>query len=303
MRIVIGGGSGFIGQHLCRHLEARHDEVDIISSSPVEAQKRFTHPKKIYSWNELSAESLKKYDLIINLAGANIGEKRWTAKRKKEIVDSRVETTRQLVALCCELDSPPRLFNTSAIGVYGLQALEVTLPPPFDENTPIDFNKYPDFLSEVARRWEKATWPLKEKGGSVVNMRFAVVMDRSGGVFKKLALPFYVGLGGSMDSGNQPFSWVGLDDLLRAIDFLIAHPEITGPVNIVSPRCLQQKEAAKIIGKILHRPSKIKTPNFILKLAFGQMAEELLLQGQHVKPTRLLQAGFQFTQADLKDAL
>ena len=137
----------------------------------------------------------------------------------------------------------------------------------------------------------------------MINLRFAVVIAQNGGVFKKLALPFYFGLGGPIGSGQQAFCWVSLIDLVRAIDYLIYHKEVNGPVNIVSPNCLQQKTVAKIIGKTLKRPSFIPTPGFILKLIYVQMAEELLLKGQHIKPTVLVNSGFTFAYPDLLPAL
>lgn len=305
MKILIGGGSGFIGRHLCQHFLQQGQQISLISRTPEKTARLFSEPLTIYAWENLTTDILKEFDLVINLAGANIGEERWNSQRKRKILESRIATTKKLADLCSQLEQhAPRLFNASAIGIYGLQSsCKNNLPIAYDEQAAIDFESYPDFLSEVGRKWEKATWPAKKAGCQVVNLRFAVVIDKSGGVFKKLALPFYFGLGGPIGSGKQPFCWISLIDLISAIDFLIAHPEISGPVNLVVPECLTQQAAAKIFGKKLHRPSFIRTPSFILKMIFGQMATELLLNGQHVKPSCLLQAGFKFQHNKLEQCL
>ena len=305
MKIVIAGGTGFIGKHLTQHLLTNKHEVTILGRSVNKIKNCFNDKVIALSWEQLTPDILSDQQLIINLTGATIGEKRWSAKRKQEILTSRLKATSILAALCAELkEQSPTLFNTSAIGVYGLQKSQAnTLPPAFDETTKINFSEAPDFLSEVGRKWEQACQPAIDANVRVVKMRFGVVIDKSGGAFKQLALPFYFGLGGPIGSGQQPFSWVSLTDLIRAIDFLIEHKEISGPVNIVSPGCVTQKELATAIGTALHRPSFIPMPGFILKFIYGQMAEELILKGQHVKPNKLIAAGFKFKHETLLSVL
>jgi uncharacterized protein (TIGR01777 family) len=177
------------------------------------------------------------------------------------------------------------------------------LPPKLDEHTPLDFNNAPDFLSCVGRAWEKATRPLSESGVRVVNLRFGVVLAKKGGALPRIALPFYLFIGGKVGTGQQPFSWIQLDDVIRAFDFLMQNRELSGPINLVAPQCVTQQELAKAIGKVLHRPSVVPMPSIILKLFFGSMAQELLLEGQNVYPQRLLAAGFDFKCPDIESAL
>ncbi|MBX9704965.1 MAG: TIGR01777 family oxidoreductase [Gammaproteobacteria bacterium] len=288
MKILIGGGSGFIGSALAIYLERHGHDITVISR---ESSDR--HYASV-TWQELTATLLSQFDVVINLAGANIGEKRWTEKRKQEILSSRVDTTKRIVDCCIALGAQaPRLLNASAIGAYAQQAPNLISPTlGFDETITVVDKK--SFLNQVANAWEQATIPAKEAGVSVVNMRFAVVLGASGGVLKQLRLPYLLGLGGRIGNGKQSFSWVALTDVLRAIDFLLAHPELQGPINIVAPGVVKQKKFARRYAASLNRRGCLPTPAWLLKIIFGQMAEELLLQGQKVVPQRLLDAGFVF---------
>jgi uncharacterized protein len=308
MKIVIAGGTGFIGQAMIQRYLLAHHDIIVIGRNQAKIRATFDQKVTAITWKTLKdrAQDIENADVIINLSGAGIGDARWTAERKAEILNSRINPTSALVELCSQWghNSPP-LFNASAVGVYGLEPnSEHGLPPAMDEETPLDFNAHvEDFLDFVGRQWEMTTWPAREAGVRVVNMRFGVVLGKNGGVLSKLKLPFLIGLGGKLGTGKQAFSWVALPDLLRAIDFLLAHPDISGPVNIVAPGCVTQEQFAHALAKTLHRPAVISTPKFMLELAFGQMAEELLLGGQHVVPTRLQKQGFKFEYPDIKSAL
>lgn len=308
MNILIAGGTGFIGQAMTHHFLADHHKITILGRSKEKITAIFSNKVDALTWEELNSAQLniiQNTHLIINLTGASIGEHRWTPTRKKEILESRIQATTTLANLCAQLgkDSPP-LFSASAVSVYGLQQGHANgLPPAYDENTPIDFQSAPNFLTEISRKWEWATKPAMDASVRVVNMRFAVVLGRNGGVLKKLKLPFLFCFGGTIGEGHQPFSWIALPDLLNAVGFLIQHPEINGPVNLVAPTCITQKQFAQALGKALNRPSIMPTPAFLLKLSFGEMAEDLLLNGQHVLPTILTQYGFQFQYSDIQSAL
>lgn len=293
MKILIAGGTGFIGQALVKAW-TKHDLTVMGRNTEFNLQ----------SLQQLSDEEFATFDVVINLTGANIGAKRWSDARKKEILDSRVDATTTIATRCAKLGAKaPRLMNASAIGVYGLQPNQKQgLPPALDENTPIDFNDYSEFSAQVCRKWESATTIASDAGVAVTITRFAVVLG-PGGALKKLKLPYLLGLGGPIASGQQPFCWVALEDVERAMTWLLEHPEVTGPVNIVSPNTVTQKEFAKTFGKVLCRPAFMPTPALALKILFGQMAEELLLHGQHVVPTRLKKLGFEFTYPDLVKAL
>src|SRR6185312_1821121 len=296
MKRIIAGATGFIGQQLTKRWLAAGHQIVAIGRSRAKIKQCFGAQVQALEWQELNTEIIQNAQVVVNLAGANIGAGRWTTKRRQQILDSRVNTTRQLAELCARLGAQsPALFNASAVGVYGLQtSMAEGLPPALDETTTIDFQQAPDFLAKVGRAWELAALPAKNAGARVVWMRFGVVLAKHGGVLPRLALPVRFFLGGPMGSGQQPFSWISLVDLLNAIDFLLDHSEINGAVNLVAPGCVTQKQFIQALAKVLHRPSFFPLPAIVLKLLFGQMAEELLLKGQRVYPKRLLELGFQF---------
>ena len=308
MKIMIAGGTGFIGRFMIpRYLSAGH-HVTVVGRSAAKIQQLFDNQVSALDWNTLEqqgTDAIRAMNLIINLAGAGIAEKRWTAARKKVIIESRTKTTRLFSQLCASLgnDSPP-LFNAGAVGIYGLQkSKEQGLPTAFDETEVLDFDNPPDFLSKIGRLWEAATQTAKDQGVRVVNLRFGVVLGKKGGALSQMILPFKFFIGGKIGSGQQPFSWVSIVDLCRAIDFILEKKDINGPVNLVSPSCVTQYELAKNMGQVLHKPSLMPTPGLMLQLVFGALANELLLNGQHVVPKILLAHGFEFQYPDIKSAL
>ncbi len=308
MNILIIGGTGFIGQALTKHLLSKGHEITVASRNVLSVQKIFGDRVYAASLEEISQTHGVIYqdmDVVFNLAGANIGDKRWTEKRKKEVYDSRILVTRETAKFCAlEGKKSLQLFNASAIGVYGLQeSSDHGLPPAFDESSHIDFHHFNDFLSKIGREWETATEHAKLAGLRVVNMRFGVVLGRNGGVLQKLKVPFEFGMGGVIGNGRQPFTWIALEDLIRAIDFILDKRDVSGPVNFVAPHAVTQKELACALGKALHRPAWMRTPGFVLKLVFGQMADEFLLKGQNVIPKRLLEMGFEFRYPKIQEAL
>lgn len=305
MQIIIAGGTGLVGQALVTHYKDNH-KIIVIGRDRQKINSFFDTSVEAITWDMFASSDayLQNTDLIINLAGANIGEKRWTDQRKKELIDSRINTTQQLAKACAKLGkNSPALFNTSAVSVYGHQATKPELPPAFSEKSAIDFHHYPDFLAEIARKWELATDSAKQAGVRIVNMRFGVVLAKEGGALKQLLLPFKFFVGGKIGTGQQLFPWITLVDLVRAIDFLLDNPRIEGPVNFVAPEVITQAQLAKAISATLHRPAFLTTPAFVLKTLFGQMGEELLLNGQHVQPYVLLNNGFKFKYPDIDRAL
>lgn len=305
MSRIVAGATGLIGTQLVNHWLNQGHSVIVIGRSKEKIQKIFQNRVTAIEWEELEPEIFKQAELIVNLSGAGIAEKRWSKTRKNEILCSRINTTEKLVSILQLLgpQSPP-LFNASAIGIYGLQKQNPNgLPEKLDENSPINWDNPTDFLSQIACGWEKATYKLSHSGGRVVNLRFGVVLAKQGGALPQITLPFYFFLGGRIGTGQQPFSWIAIDDLIRAIDFLVEKKEYSGPINIVSPNCVTQSELARTISQTLHKPSFMVTPAFLLKFIFGEMANELLLEGQHVYPTRLLDLGFCFSFPDINVAL
>lgn len=308
MKILIAGGTGFIGQSLAMHFLQQGHELIILGRDKEKIRRIYAQNNiQALTWNELEEQDenlLRSISFIFNLTGANIAGKKWSEKRKKEILDSRILTTEKLAMLCAHLvANPPALFNASAVGIYGLQKpVTTSLPKPFDEKESLNNDHAVDFLSKIGKAWEKATQPAMAQGVRVINMRFAVVLAKKG-LLSKLYPTFKMGLGTIIGSGNQPFSFIALDDLIRAIDFLMERPEIRGPVNFVAPQCISQRELASTLARTLHRPCFLHTPSFVFKFLFGEMADELLLNGQCAYPEVLLSNGFQFKYPTITDTL
>jgi len=198
--------------------------------------------------------------------------------------------------------SPP-LYNASALSIYGSQpAVSEKLLPAVDENTSLDWDHYPDFLTGMCRDSEKAAKSAIDCGVRVTFLRFGVVLASEGGVLPRMVKPFQLFMGGPVGSGHQAFSWITIDDALRAIDFLIANPNVSGPVNLVAPECVTQRQLAKEIGKVINRPAVLTMPAPILKFILGEMSY-LLLEGQCLCPRRLLELGFKFNYPKIEPAL
>ena len=298
MKVLISGATGFVGSALVRAFE-RYDLV-LLGRSLNNLKQSYGNQYTAVTWPSLTDNQIAECDVIINLAGANIAEGRWSSKRQAEIIQSRVSTTEQLVLACVRLgDQAPRIINASAIGVYGIAgSLDKQQSMRFDESSLIP--ELPtDFISKVGIEWEGALSPAIQAGLSVVMCRFGVVLDRSGGMLKKLLPSFKMGLGTVLATGQQPLSWVSLDDVVRAIEFIIEHPDCSGPVNVVSPGVVSQRDFAQALSRSLSRPRILTLPECVVKALFGQMGGELLLSGQHVVSQRLQDEGFVFNDPDL----
>lgn len=297
MKFFITGGTGFVGTYLSRKLADQGHEITILSRHP---KPRPGTPQAISlvagdptqpgAWQQL----VPQHEVIINLAGASVFG-RWTAAKKKEIYDSRILTTRNVVqalAQARELQTQV-LFSTSAIGYYGDRGEEELT----EESPPGD-----DFLARVARDWEAEAFKARDLGVRVVITRFGLVLGDRGGLLEKLVPLFNAYLGGPLGSGRQWFSWIDQSDQLAAFLFVLEHPELQGVINFVSPNPVRNAEFARALGEVLHRPSGLAVPAFAVKLALGEFAA-VILGGQKVKPARLLAAGFQFSYPDIQTAL
>lgn len=295
MKILISGGSGMVGKELISLLEERGHEIFKLVRSQEQAQK----PKNIF-WDPelgiLNELDLVGFDAVIHLAGENIANKRWTEKQKEKIKNSRVQSTKLLSNAIAKLKKPPQVFiSASAIGFYGDRPNEVLpehLPP-----------QVGNFLSDTCVAWEEACKPAVEANIRVVNTRFGIILSRKGGALAKLLLPFQLGLGGIIGNGKQIMSWISLDDVVFAINYLLNDNEISGPVNFVTPLPVTNKEFTKTLGKVLWRPTIFPLPSFIAKLIFGEMADALLLSSLNVKSKKLQQSNFTFAYPDLEAAL
>lgn len=298
MNILVAGASGFIGTNLVAYL-ARNHNITVIGRNLKKLQQLFAVNIKKLTFEHLVDCDAKNYDLIINLSGSNIGAKRWSSSIKQELIESRTLTNQKLVEWLINQKQKPRFFCASAIGVYGAQEISINS---FDESSRLPVIPE-DFLQKICFAWEQSLQKAIENGIPVTILRFGVVLKKGNGMLQKLELPFRLGLGSILGSGNQAVSWVHYQDLLNAIDFLIAHPILIGPINITSPIPVTQKEFANLLAQSLNRKLMFKTPSWFIKLVFGEMGEYLLLKGQKVMPKRLTEVGFKFIYPDIKTAL
>ena len=242
----------------------------------------------------IEGAKLDGVDAVINLAGANIAQ-RWTDDAKRAIRDSRVNGTTALCNAVAGLSHKPKvLLSGSAIGIYGAQRGDSV-----DESSTLG----DDFLAVVAREWEAATAPASAAGIRVVHLRTGIVLSRHGGMLEKLLLPFKLGVGGKLGSGEQWLSWIALADYVEALSFLLNTEGVSGPVNLVAPNPATNAEFTRALGRVLRRPTAFTVPKVAMSLAFGEMADDTIFASQRVRPRRLLEAGFAFALPTLEGAL
>lgn len=297
MRVVIAGGSGFIGQALARSFVRDGANVTVLSRTA--AGRRAGDGiafapydgKTGQGWSHL----LDGADVLVNLAGENIASGYWTEARKSRILESRLDAGRAVMdALGRVSVLPSVLVQGSATGYYGDRG-EI----PTDEDAPNGTG----FLAEVARRWEASTVGVEALGVRRVVVRTAVVLGPGGGALPRMLAPYRFFLGGPLGSGHQYFPWIHLDDEVAAIRFLIERPEAVGPYNLVAPQAVTQDMLAAAIGQVLGRPAVLRAPEAALRLMLGKMAQELLLDGVRAVPRRLTELGFSFRFEHLTAAL
>jgi len=297
-RVLVSGSTGMIGLQLCAFLEAAGHEVHrllrVDSKLPADI-----NCEKVIRWNDKTGDIIKGdmngFDSVIHLAGAGIGDKRWSQKRKDIIRNSRVIPTANLSKVLAGLDQPPKAFlSGSAIGYYGDRGTTSV-----DESS----SKGDGFLSETCSQWEQASSVAGEAGIRVSHLRSGIVISPLGGALAKLLLPTKMGGGGPVGGGRQIQSWISLDDEIYAIHHLMMQDTSQGAYNLTSPDSVSQKVFAKKLGCVLRRPAFMPLPKFALQLMFGEMGKVLIIEGQDVKPTRLQESGFVFTYSDLENCL
>ena len=290
MRILITGASGLIGSALLAAL--RRDAHEVIAL----VRRPSANPSEV-QWNPaaVDAKPFEGADAVVHLAGENIASGRWTAERKKAIQASRVDGTRNLSESIAAASRKPKvLISASAIGYYGDRG---------DEVLPETAASGSGFLAEVSRGWEAATDAAARAGVRVVSPRIGVVLDGKGGALAKMALPFKFGAGGRVGTGKQWMSWIALDDLVRLLIFAMTTDALRGPMNAVAPQSVTNREFTRALARVLHRPAIFPAPAFALRLAMGQMADELLLASQRVEPKVAMEAGFRFQYPQIESAL
>lgn len=290
--IFITGGTGFIGHKLCRALQQRGSQVSILSRRPESEVQALCGPVRVV--DRLSAlPGLGTVDAVINLAGEGIADKRWSESRKQALLDSRVALTHELVKhmrRCRPV--PPVLISGSAVGFYGNQdEQEVT------EDTP----PHDEFTHRMCADWEAAALAASDIS-RVCLSRTGLVIGSGGGFLEKMRLPFKLGLGGRLSHGQQYMPWIHRDDMVAALLFLLDTPDASGAYNLTAPNPARNRDFTQTLAKVLHRPAVLPAPALALKLAMGEMAD-LLLTGQNALPSRLLEAGFEFSYPTLEPAL
>jgi uncharacterized protein (TIGR01777 family) len=293
MKIIIAGGSGFLGEPLVQRLAAGGHDVAVLTRNPsrVDAGRAVAWDARTQGpWSSELADA----DVIVNLAGENIGEGRWSAERKQRMIDSRLNATNALVEAL--RGAPPRtrtFINASAVGLYGDRK---------DEELDESSVRGGGFLADLVTKWEEAA-RVAEPLARLVLLRFGVVLAPDGGALKKMLLPFKLGAGGPIGNGMQWMSWVDREDALRMIEWAIGNETARGAYNVTAPHPVRNREFAKALGKAVRRPAFFPTPAFALKAAFGEMADEVLLAGQRVHPRRAEKEGFRFAAPELEAAL
>lgn len=304
MNIIIGGGTGLVGHALITKLLMSAHKITVVGRSKEKIKTRFQNSVQATTWDELNSLNPDEFDVIINLTGENIAEHRWSAKIKKKLLFSRIDATQHFVLWAKNARSKkPRLYNASAIGIYGLQKKVPNKTEAFTEQSTINNTLETSFSSQLVKQWEQAALQGMAMDIPITLMRFGVVLKRGEGILKKLELPTRYGMGAIVGTGEQPLAWIDHVDLVNGILFLISHPEITGPVNLVAPQLVSQKIFTKTLAKVLNKPAFLHLPEWFVKLTFGEMGEELLLSGQAVIPERLLEYQFRFEYPDLSSAL
>jgi len=290
MRILVTGSSGLIGSALVSFLEAAgHGVTRVVRSAPRQGEVR---------WDPAAAtmetDGLDGHAAAVHLAGETIAG-RWTPAKKARIVTSRVQGTRLLSTTLAGLRQPPPvLVCASAIGFYGDRGGEVLT----EESAPGS-----GFLPQVVRSWEAAADPARAAGIRVVHLRFGVVLSGRGGALARMLLPFRLGLGGPVGSGRQFMSWVALDDAVRSILHSIECEGLVGPVNVVSPNSVTNREFARTLGRVLRRPAFCRVPAVVIRLVLGEMGRELLLSSVRAVPAKLRASGFECGHPDLEGAI
>jgi uncharacterized protein (TIGR01777 family) len=302
MRVLITGGTGLVGSRLVDRLLARGDQPVVLTRRPNAAHERWSAGCTIVAGDPTQAgnwmSALNDCDAVVNLAGENLFGRRWSTAFKERLRSSRLEATaniaRALAAQPHRADGSAKvLISGSAIGFYGPHGDEE-----LDETAPGG----DDFLAQLCTDWEQTAKPATEVGARVVLLRTGIVLDGAGGALKAMLLPFRLFAGGPVASGRQVMSWIHNEDMSGLIQHLVDHPQANGPINATAPHPVTNREFARTLGRVLHRPSFMPTPGFALRVTVGQAAQ-VICTGQRVLPRRALQLGYVFRFPDLEQAL
>ncbi|HJU91361.1 MAG TPA: TIGR01777 family oxidoreductase [Pyrinomonadaceae bacterium] len=293
MKILVSGSHGLVGKALLKSLTTDgHEVLRLVRHEPIVGDPEIWWDP---SEGRIDAQRLEGHDVVVHLAGESIASGRWTREKKRSILESRVKGTLLLSESLARLSRPPSVFlSASAIGYYGDRDDELLT----EESAPGN-----DFLAGVCKEWEGATAPVVEKGIRTVHTRFGIILDDEGGALAKMLTPFRMGIGGRVGSGKQWMSWIALEDVINGLKFLMRETSTRGPVNFVAPNPVTNAEFTKTLGRVLSKPTIFPIPEFGARLAFGEMADALLLSSQRVEPSVLKNRGFEFRWSTLESAL
>jgi uncharacterized protein len=293
MKILVSGSHGLVGKALLKSLtKDGHEVVRLVRHQPIVGDPEIWWDP---SEGRIDSERLEGHEVVVHLAGESIASGRWTADKKRSILESRVKGTLLLSEALARLSRTPSVFlSASAIGYYGDRNDELLT----EQSAPGN-----DFLAGVCVEWEAATTAASEKGIRTVHTRFGIILDDEGGALGKMLTPFRMGIGGRVGSGKQWMSWIALDDVVNGLKFLMGETSTRGPVNFVAPNPVTNAEFTKTLGRVLSRPTLFPIPEFGARLAFGEMADALLLSSQRVEPSVLKSKGFEFKWSMLEAAL
>jgi uncharacterized protein len=295
MEILITGGTGFIGSYLSKRLLGLDHKLTILTRN---SQKVEAPNIVINSIEQLSDN--QSFDVVINLAGEPIADKRWSEAQKNKIISSRITISQQLVEFIKRSNHKPQLFiSGSAIGYYGIEQSDQS----YDETYNSAENNDHSFSSQLCLQWEAVAQQVQDLGIRTCILRTGIVLGEQGGALAKMLPPFKLGLGGKMGTGHQWMSWLHIDDAINIIVKCIEDTTLNGAINLTAPKPVTNKEFTQTLGKVLNRPTLISMPEFAVKLLFGQMGEELLLSGRAITPRKLLDCGYQFKYPSLQSAL
>lgn len=293
MKILVAGSSGLVGSALVPSLAADGHQVTRL----VRPKTRPGADQVVWDPDagRLDPVTIGGFDAVVHLAGENIASRRWTAEQKRRIRESRVKSTRLLASAIAQLSHPPRtLVCASAIGYYGERGNEV-----LTEESPPGVG----FLPQTCREWEDSANLATGRSTRVVNLRFGAILSAAGGALARMLPPFKASLGGVLGSGRQFMSWIAIDDVAGVIQHALVSESLSGPVNAVAPQPVTNREFTKTLGRVLGRPTLFAVPSFVLRLAFGELAEAVLLASARVVPARLQASNHTFRYPDLDGAL
>jgi len=297
MRVLITGATGLVGRALVGSLKRDGHYVCRLLRKKSEEGQETKHGCDV-DWDPKSGtfgSAADNADTVVNLAGAPIADGRWTDDRKEVLRNSRVETTRGLVAAMEKMSPRPRvLVSASAIGYYGNRDAEILI----EASGPRE-----SFLSRLAEEWEAEALKARSLGIRVVLVRFGIILAKEGGALPPMMVPFKIGAGGKLGDGTQWMSWIALEDVVRILRFVIENESISGPVNVVAPQPVTNLQFTEILAKQMHRPKFFAAPKFALQTLLGEMADDMLLASQRVAPEVLQKNGYQFVHTDLRSAL